>query len=370
MQTKTRKTGIWVNIDENDLCCPILMIRYDEINYPISLTCGHTLSIQAYNSLAQRKCPICIKDIPHNYFPVKSILWANLIQVSERNKEKYCSDHPYVEAICFCITDKQNLCAECSICETHKEHQKRVLNKFLPSGSNKTPKDPEEKKSNRILKSSSGRQDQAFEHNSCYDPSHGELKLTSGTDRMNGDCNPYPDLTFVCSQCERSNEGLSWHCNTCEYDICLICSPLNRLIHPSCQHGDLKPASGAERVQKSLTYRGVEFFCSFCKKSCIGRSWNCETCHYDVCFSCCPIKVGTTHSCKVLQHGDLRFGVNNGRVSCDFCGQICVNGSWSCKSCDYDICTDCRPALVISKASSSSFGNSIRRHIRSYLSSK
>jgi len=376
MHAKSRKTGIWVNIDENDLCCPILMIRYDEINYPINLTCGHTLSIQAYHSLPYKKCPICIKDIPLNYYPVKSILWANLIQVSERNKEKYCSDHPNTEAICLCINDKKNLCAECSISDSHKDHEKRVLTKFALCGSQKTPKVPEEKKSSshksKAIKSSSGRQDHSFEHNACYDPSHGELKLASGTDRMNEEENTYPDLRFICSQCQRSREGLSWHCNSCEYDICMTCSPLNRLVHPSCQHGDLKPASGAERVQKSCIYKGVEFFCSFCKKSCVGRSWNCAVCHDDVCFSCFPIKPETTHSCKVLQHGDLKLISKAGRlqrrnsnlvrVACDLCDNNCVNQSWSCEACDYDVCTDCRPALY----PTSSF-SAMRGYLRSYF---
>ena len=116
-----------------DMRCPILMTKYDAENYPVTLHCGHTLSIQAFNSIkvSSNKCPTCKVTFLEGYIPKKALPFANIAQqVNEKRKRISCHYHPQQKAIYLCLEHDEPLCDECVIDSNHKDHKKIVLRKL------------------------------------------------------------------------------------------------------------------------------------------------------------------------------------------------------------------------------------------------
>ena len=126
-----------VMIHPRDVTCPVLNEKYTEQNYPVTLPCGHTLSIEGFRLIKKRECicPSCRSAFSGGYIPQKSVLWGNIAhQVRNRKKKIYCHNHPKDEARGICFIDKIFLCEDCLLEDEHpKEHKVtfKKLNTYL-----------------------------------------------------------------------------------------------------------------------------------------------------------------------------------------------------------------------------------------------
>ena len=120
-------------ISTQDAKCPILLTKYDTDSYPVTLPCGHTLSIRAFNSIkiSFNKCPTCKVIFLQGYIPKKALPFANIAQqVNEKIKRVCCHYHPRQKAIYLCLEHDEPLCDECAIGPRHRSHEKLVLRKL------------------------------------------------------------------------------------------------------------------------------------------------------------------------------------------------------------------------------------------------
>ena len=101
--------------DSQDFLCPITLQEYTPENYPVTLPCGHTLSLEAsQKSLNPRNtCPICRASLPERYNPQKNYLLVKLLESLKGNFPIKCSTHKEENAIAICTHDKTYLCVKC-----------------------------------------------------------------------------------------------------------------------------------------------------------------------------------------------------------------------------------------------------------------
>ena len=115
-------------LESNDLQCPITCETYTHDNYPITLLCGHTLSIKSFNYLKEKQnqtmCPTCRQAFPKEYTPQKTILWANIVQQVQERKGISCEKHFQKRAVGICLEDKRFLCLECLLEDEHPKSKK------------------------------------------------------------------------------------------------------------------------------------------------------------------------------------------------------------------------------------------------------
>ncbi len=100
-------------------------------------------------------------------------------------------------------------------------------------------------------------------------------------------------------------------------------------------------------------YMGGMFNCDLCKctHSCGEGRWNCQWCKWDVCNNCAsqykpkPNPISTCSAGHMLNFTNQSFGYPSGSYACDMCHRTfpCSCGRWNCSSCQYDICSFCRP---------------------------
>jgi hypothetical protein len=92
---------------------------------------------------------------------------------------------------------------------------------------------------------------------------------------------PEYSLGWVCELCSdtvRNPETKSYHCEQCIYDICQKCylHISTRLPNTTCHNHEL-----------NLEIREIEWQCNLCHNIYYKRrSWFCDNCDFDVCFSC------------------------------------------------------------------------------------
>jgi len=123
---------------------------------------------------------------------------------------------------------------------------------------------------------------------------HALEKLSELSRRRSGWTKGYINDNFICNACGGrfdSCEIESFHCHTCEFDLCPDCYYESSLIRIECprQH-QLYMVSSLERFHKlSSLYKDNQYFCNRCKKknnasviSCV----HCKTCKFDLCKYC------------------------------------------------------------------------------------
>jgi len=125
-----------VVIDSNDLLCPVTFEKYSESNYPVTLPCGHTLSIQAFEGIKKtdNSCPSCRKIFPGSFFPKKTILLGNIAKQIQDKRKINCHNHPQEKAVALCIEEKAFLCVDCLVEDEHPKEKKisfQKLNKYM-----------------------------------------------------------------------------------------------------------------------------------------------------------------------------------------------------------------------------------------------
>lgn len=122
-------------IESNDLLCPITCESYTQDNYPITLHCGHTLSIKSFNYLKEKQqdkfiCPTCRQTIPNEYIPQKTILWWNIIQQIQDKKGIFCHKHKQRRAVGICLEEKVFMCLDCLLEDEHPKNKKVSIEKM------------------------------------------------------------------------------------------------------------------------------------------------------------------------------------------------------------------------------------------------
>jgi len=101
--------------DIQDFQCPITYEDYTQENFPVTLPCGHTLSIQAFEKAKESRqaCPVCRANIPAGSSPQKNFLLFKVLEQMKANLPANCSNHPQESAIVICTKDKAYLCIDC-----------------------------------------------------------------------------------------------------------------------------------------------------------------------------------------------------------------------------------------------------------------
>lgn len=118
---------ISIKIDPTDIQCPVTFERYTQQNYPVTLPCGHVLSIEAFRQIQHYncQCPTCRKRFERDYHAEKAILLDNIVKQAEANKKKkpYCHNHPNQKAVALCFVDRAFLCLYCFKEDNHNKDQ-------------------------------------------------------------------------------------------------------------------------------------------------------------------------------------------------------------------------------------------------------
>eukprot|EP01083_Nonionella_stella_P076821 209512_1 len=105
-------------------------------------------------------------------------------------------------------------------------------------------------------------------------------------------------------------------------------------------------------VYKNNGYGGL-FTCNQCGGHISqSMSWHCDTCDYDLCRDCYSFHNGTKEeddgpNCP-KKHGLTEFEPESDGVRCDICGQKKRKGDMmhGCRECDYDVCAGCKEGVV------------------------
>lgn len=134
---------------------------------------------------------------------------------------------------------------------------------------------------------------------------------------------------FSCDNCKKSSSTSSgrWNCMMCKYDICTKCRS------PSFPNPNVMPPA----FMPSVSVPGVTVTVSPGPlpgpviSSAPGPA-----------LSPAAYQCGKAHA---LQWSASAVQYPFGKFSCDLCKKStdCANGRWNCQSCQYDICTNCRP---------------------------
>lgn len=122
-----------VLIDRTDLQCPVTLESYTEQNYPVTLPCSHTLSIEAFNQIKKNTrltqsplCPQCRKAFSRDYAPPKNRVLTDISlqkSVQLTRSKLMCQKHPNEPIGVICLDEKVFLCLECVVQDKHHDHQ-------------------------------------------------------------------------------------------------------------------------------------------------------------------------------------------------------------------------------------------------------
>eukprot|EP00831_Metopus_contortus_P061583 TRINITY_DN5346_c0_g1_i1.p1 TRINITY_DN5346_c0_g1~~TRINITY_DN5346_c0_g1_i1.p1 ORF type:complete len:261 (+),score=-14.32 TRINITY_DN5346_c0_g1_i1:531-1313(+) len=206
-----------------------------------------------------------------------------------------------------------------------------------------------------------------------------------------GSCCDYCHNNFPCSMGR-------YNCNYCKFDVCQNC--YNMMVKPPMPPMPPMPFGGGKMCQMGhplqFTYSTANsnfgcFKCSSCNEPSVACSlgrWACFNCNYNVCTKCMPAggmpapmpspmpapmpapmpgpygpppgpypspypsPYGATSTCKMghpLTHTTNAAGYWDGMYQCAMCMAKygCSTGRFSCVSCHYDLCKNCKPYQFI-----------------------
>lgn len=100
-----------------------------------------------------------------------------------------------------------------------------------------------------------------------------------------------------------------------------------------------------------LTKKSYDLECSLCEREFSKSCWRCQTCNIYACEQCsnaigipCP-KLVCSNKHELVYRGDVNEyyeskGLGNG-YACKNCFKRKTDSHWHCRSCNYDICTEC-----------------------------
>jgi hypothetical protein len=149
-----------------------------------------------------------------------------------------------------------------------------------------------------------------------------------------------------CSKCMSKSSTL-WNCSLCEFNVCLQCGPvINISDKTKCPYGEnLKWTSRKDRGKEDY------FYCSGCRIINFSWSWRCMNCLFNYCIECGPklnllkLVCVNEHVLKYLSSYERINITNNSDYYCYYCS-ICkksfTGGSWNCPQCKFDLCNSCK----------------------------
>ena len=85
--------------------------------------------------------------------------------------------------------------------------------------------------------------------------------------------------------------------------------------------------------------------CNMCGNSNLNNSWTCFSCNYDMCLSCYDSNNSRpTNSVKVCNNRHTLHYTDSYKrpnVTCNKCGSSNLNNQYTCYACNYDECMSC-----------------------------
>jgi hypothetical protein len=136
MENEELPQTVSVSINKEDLHDPVTLERYDSVsNFPISLPCGHNLSVNTYNQIKTNdyypKCPICRKEFSALQGLPKDVFFISIIRQVEKTKNLSCHAHPQESAKFFCLDERVIFCDDCACDGSHEGHKKKPIKSIL-----------------------------------------------------------------------------------------------------------------------------------------------------------------------------------------------------------------------------------------------
>lgn len=145
---------------------------------------------------------------------------------------------------------------------------------------------------------------------------------------------------WTCAVCKGTGNCEVWHCSLCFYSICKKCGASKGVkaieMANSCIKGHtLNLANDKNEI------------CSQCQSSIKGQHYTCTICPYILCKKCyrfadLPIPQLAILSCP-LSH--LLRWVDYRVFRCNICRSSYREGSFTCKICNFDVCSECSDYL-------------------------
>ncbi|OMJ75423.1 hypothetical protein SteCoe_25429 [Stentor coeruleus] len=168
----------------------------------------------------------------------------------------------------------------------------------------------------------------------------------------------YGTDVIYCDYCGHKWKTYSWTCQNCRFDLCEACysEQASLQVAPSessvlCQNSH--PLYFYEDQTRFYTRKNKnrgKIECKMCKKSWKGSSWSCRSCEYDLCDSCKQkAQRPSGWYCKKGHQTFLTADVTQYYKSrgsstwkCDICKRKSTFSSYHCRDCKYDVCEPCR----------------------------
>ena len=204
---------------------------------------------------------------------------------------------------------------------------------------------------------------------SCRPRRHGRIDNRAKNELI-GKCTKEHDMKFIpcedkkdvylCDKCAKAYRGIvpRWHCEFCSVDLCHACLAPPADADPEVLKLEIDTCPKHHKLEFVVTdtYTGI-YTCYICTK--LGDPhngrWACLYCDISICPICKPIGEELKGTVSIMTRRlacdkghILRFGCKprpaGGELICNKCKtKIVDEWRWCCTTCDFDICTNCRP---------------------------
>ncbi|OMJ84810.1 hypothetical protein SteCoe_13997 [Stentor coeruleus] len=156
--------------------------------------------------------------------------------------------------------------------------------------------------------------------------------------------------SIYCDYCKFTWQGGSWHCGKCSFDICETCK--SDQLKKECLENDCDMRCFNDHKLYYYT-NTVEFYfrkcerigfmkCQKCYCDIVSSSYSCRICDFDLCSQCkitgiMPKKIKCPNN-HFLTYKSLAI---NNILKCSNCNIEYTESTHSCVSCIYDLCLSC-----------------------------
>lgn len=150
---------------------------------------------------------------------------------------------------------------------------------------------------------------------------------------------------FRCTSCNAIKDEAHWHCQECNFDVCISCGKNKKQIpptsNPKCLQNHILIQNNNSAKPSEIC---ITLSCCSCKKE-INNSfyYTCKTCLYFICSKCFDFINYSITGLPILfcqsYHPPLWVKASN--FECDYCFKIVNQEHYSCSPCNYHICFEC-----------------------------
>ena len=159
----------------------------------------------------------------------------------------------------------------------------------------------------------------------------------------------YPNKIYRCMSCNNFNNtsDIRYTCDTCYYNICPACKPVG---HTAVLPFYISCKSGHTLAWVASKDKSEKYSCYNCKQTKLAKDgrWNCKSCNYNICSTCRPSK---QQEFKDAMNHPLKwsnYGIGKGKkFVCALCKKVksTSQGRWYCQPCNYFVCGTCKAPL-------------------------